>query len=104
MGECCGSRQHSGWHCRFRLDHFQCLCDGLSCALPGRNGATKGLTFGLIGWIFMGLIFFPLIGIGPFGIRVGLGIYSVVLRYGVRHAQFNDSLNKSARYDPKRLN
>ena len=30
--------------------------------LPGRNGAVKGLIFGLIGWILMGLIFFPLLG------------------------------------------
>jgi hypothetical protein len=28
--------------------------------LPGRSGAVKGVTFGLIGWVFMGLIFFPL--------------------------------------------
>ena len=34
--------------------------------LPGRNGATKGVIFGLIGWVLMGLIFFPLIGLGPF--------------------------------------
>jgi len=42
--------------------------------LPGRTGASKGLVFGLIGWIFMGLIFFPLIGLGPFAIGVGLGV------------------------------
>ena len=47
--------------------------------LPGRNGATKGLTFGLIGWMFMGLIFFPLIGFGPFAIWVGLGIGPALL-------------------------
>ena len=27
--------------------------------LPGRAGAVKGLTFGLLGWALMGLIFFP---------------------------------------------
>jgi hypothetical protein len=42
--------------------------------LPGRNGLTKGLIFGLIGWVLMGLIFFPLIGLGPFAFRAGLGI------------------------------
>jgi hypothetical protein len=47
--------------------------------LPGRNGATKGLTFGLIGWVFMGLIFFPLIGLGPFAVSAGLGIGPAVL-------------------------
>jgi hypothetical protein len=65
----------------------------------GRNGATKGLTFGLIGWVMMGLIFFPLIGLGPSAIRVELGIgpalmslfmlltYSVVL--GMVYGAFN---------------
>jgi hypothetical protein len=42
--------------------------------LPGRTGAAKGLVFGLIGWLFMGLIFFPLIGLGPFAIGVGSGV------------------------------
>jgi hypothetical protein len=57
--------------------------------LPGRNGATKGLTFGLIGWMFMGLIFFPLIGLGPFATGIGLGIgpallsLAMVLTYSV---------------------
>jgi hypothetical protein len=47
--------------------------------LPGRNGATKGLMFGLIGWLFMGLVFFPLIGLGPFAFGVGLGIGPALL-------------------------
>jgi len=57
--------------------------------LPGRNGATKGLTFGLFGWMFMGLIFFPLIGLGPFATGIGLGIgpallsLAMVLTYSV---------------------
>ena len=57
--------------------------------LPGRNGLTKGATFGLIGWVFMGLIFFPLIGLGPFAIKVGLGAapaflsLSMLLTYSV---------------------
>ena len=42
--------------------------------LPGRNGLTKGAIFGLIGWILMGVIFFPLIGLGPFAFQAGLGI------------------------------
>ena len=41
--------------------------------LPGRTGAVKGVTFGFIGWAFMGLIFFPLIGLGPFAVSVGSG-------------------------------
>lgn len=47
--------------------------------LPGRNGAAKGLTFGLIGWVMMGLIFFPLIGLGPFAVGAGLGIAPALL-------------------------
>jgi hypothetical protein len=47
--------------------------------LPGRTGVTKGLTFGLLGWLFMGLIFFPLIGLGPFAVAVGLGIAPAML-------------------------
>ena len=47
--------------------------------LPGRNGATKGVIFGLIGWVLMGLIFFPLIGLGPFAIRAELGVAPALL-------------------------
>jgi hypothetical protein len=47
--------------------------------LPGKTGAGKGLIFGLIGWVMMGLIFFPLIGLGPFALRVGLGIAPALL-------------------------
>ena len=42
--------------------------------LPGRIGITKGVISGLIGWVLMGLIFFPLIGLGAFAFRAGLGI------------------------------
>jgi hypothetical protein len=45
----------------------------LNRRLPGRNGLTKGLSFGVIGWVLMGLIFFPLIGLGPFAVGVGSG-------------------------------
>ena len=57
--------------------------------LPGRSGVIKGLTFGLIGWVMMGLIFFPLIGLGPFAIRAGEGVgpallsLSMLLTYSV---------------------
>ena len=42
--------------------------------LPGRSGAVKGLVFGLIGWILMGLVFFPLLGRGLFATQAGLGL------------------------------
>ncbi len=47
--------------------------------LSGRTGASKGVTFGIIGWIFMGLIFFPLIGLGPFALSVRLGVGPALL-------------------------
>jgi len=47
--------------------------------LPGRSGVTKGLSFGLVGWLLMGLIFFPLIGLGPFAFGVGLGFGPALL-------------------------
>jgi hypothetical protein len=51
--------------------------------LPGQTGAAKGLTFGLIGWLFMGLIFFPVIGFGPFAAGAGLGIAPAMLSLGM---------------------
>lgn len=51
--------------------------------LPGRTGASKGLAFGLIGWLFMGLIFFPMIGLGPFAVGAGLGIAPATLSLGM---------------------
>jgi hypothetical protein len=41
--------------------------------LPGRSGVAKGLVFGVAGWLAMDLVFFPLIGLGPFAAGVGLG-------------------------------
>lgn len=42
--------------------------------LPGNNGAAKGLVFGLFGWAMMGLLFFPLLGLGIFATQIGLGV------------------------------
>jgi hypothetical protein len=44
------------------------------CHIPGGNGLTKGLVYGLFGWLIMGLVFFPLLGLGLFAANVGLGI------------------------------
>jgi hypothetical protein len=49
--------------------------------LPGKSGAAKGVTFGFIGWVLMGLIFFPVIGLGPFAIGVGSGIGPALLSF-----------------------
>lgn len=51
----------------------------ISRLLPGNSGAAKGVTFGLIGWVFMGLVFFPVIGLGPFAIGVGSGLGPALL-------------------------
>ena len=42
--------------------------------LPGNNGAAKGLSFGLFFWVAMGLVFFPVLGLGVFATGIGLGI------------------------------
>jgi hypothetical protein len=51
--------------------------------LHGRTGLSKGLSFGVIGWLFMGLVFFPSIGLGPFAISVGLGIAPALMSLGM---------------------
>ncbi len=57
--------------------------------LPGDSGAAKGLAFGVLGWMLMGLVFFPLLGRGLFATRAELGfqpaIFSLlmVLSYSV---------------------
>ncbi len=51
----------------------------IHCVLPGRSGAAKGVTFGIIGWFLMGLIFFPAIDLGPFAVKIGLGIKPALL-------------------------
>ncbi len=41
--------------------------------LPGHNAIVKSFIFGIMGWIAMGLVFFPLLGKGPFAFDLGLG-------------------------------
>jgi len=42
--------------------------------IPGSGGLTKGVVFGIAGWLAMTLLFFPAIGLGPFAMQAGLGI------------------------------
>ncbi len=51
--------------------------------LPGSNGAAKGLLFGLVMWVVMGLLFFPLIGLGVFASGVGLGAWPALFSLGM---------------------
>ena len=51
--------------------------------LPGSNGAAKGLIFGLVMWVVMGLVFFPLIGLGVFATGTGLGGWPALFSLGM---------------------
>jgi hypothetical protein len=67
--------------------------------LPGESGAAKGLVFGVLGWIVMGLVFFPMLGRGLFAAQAGLGdqpaIFSLlmVLSYSVIMGLIYSALN-----------
>jgi hypothetical protein len=41
--------------------------------LPGGSGVSKGMIFGLCGWLVMNLVAFPLVGLGSFATAIGLG-------------------------------
>jgi hypothetical protein len=74
--------------------------------LPGRNGVTKGFAFGVLGWIVMGVLFFPWLGRGLFASQAGLGllpaffsllmllVYSVIM--GVVYSALNLKTGKKA--------
>jgi hypothetical protein len=76
-------------------------------SLPGGSGAAKGVAFGILGWAAMGLIFFPLLGLGLFATRLDLGLqpalfslamlltYSVVL--GIVYAALNSGRPEQSR-------
>ena len=67
--------------------------------LPGDSGAAKGSVFGVLGWIAMGLVFFPMLGRGPFATRVELGfqpaLFSLlmILSYSVIMGVIYSALN-----------
>ena len=46
--------------------------------LPGESGAAKGFVFGALGWMIMGLVFFPMLGRGLFATRAGLGFQPAI--------------------------
>ncbi len=69
--------------------------------LPGTNGAIKGFVFGVAGWLAMGLLFFPLIGLGLFATNTGLGIWpslfalAMLLTYSVVTGLAYDALRRA---------
>jgi uncharacterized protein DUF6789 len=75
--------------------------DHLYPHLPGRSGLTKGLAFGVAGWLAMGLVFFPLIGLGPFAAGLGLGVapalfsLAMILTYSLVLGAVYGALNSS---------
>jgi hypothetical protein len=70
--------------------------------LPGRSGAAKGFVFGVLGWIAMGLLFFPMLDHGLFAIRLGLGALpalfslAMLLSYGVIMGIAYSALNRTS--------
>jgi hypothetical protein len=46
--------------------------------VPGPSGAAKGFVFGVLGWILMGLVFFPMLGRGLFATQAGLGLQPAI--------------------------
>ena len=71
--------------------------------LPGSNGATKGLIVGAAGWVLMGLVFFPALGLGLFATQAGSGIapaafsLAMLLTYSVVMGMVYAALSPSRR-------
>ena len=67
--------------------------------IPGGTGASKGLNFGVWCWAVMGLVFFPLLGLGLFATGIGLGVWpalfslAMLLTYSVVMGVVYDGLN-----------
>ena len=72
--------------------------DRLSPRLPGRSGLAKGLAFGAAGWLAMGVVFFPLIGLGPFGLGIQPALFSLamILAYSLVLGAVYGALNPPA--------
>ncbi|MGV3632962.1 MAG: DUF6789 family protein [Pseudorhodoplanes sp.] len=51
--------------------------------LPGGNGAIKGFIYGFLGWTLMNLMFFPLLGLGAFALKAGLGLSPALFSFAM---------------------
>jgi hypothetical protein len=75
--------------------------------LPGQSGAAKGFVFGVLGWILMGLVFFPVLGRGVFASQAGLGLQPalfslmMILTYSVIMGIAYAMLTPGGAADPK---
>lgn len=47
--------------------------------LPGKNPWLKGISFAVLAWLVMGLLFFPLVDRGIFASKLGLGAAPAIL-------------------------
>ncbi len=61
------------------VDHFivgtllwGAIFAGFDTVTPKAPRWQKGLVFGVIAWLLMMLIFMPVVGVGPFGVNLGL--------------------------------
>jgi hypothetical protein len=51
--------------------------------LPGKHGITKGALVGMLVWLIMDGLFFPILGLGPFACSIGLGVRPALFSLGV---------------------
>ncbi len=51
--------------------------------LPGASGLIKGFVAGVLGWLLMDVIFFPVLGLGLFATHVGLGPWPALFSLGM---------------------
>jgi len=51
--------------------------------MPGASGLMKGFVSGVLGWLAMNLIFFPLLGLGPFAAKLDLGLWPALFSFAM---------------------
>ncbi len=51
--------------------------------LPGASGPVKGFVAGVLGWLMMDVVFFPMLDLGLFATRLGLGLWPALFSLGM---------------------